>query len=116
MNSDRKLANPAIVPAWDGPWTRSAPTSVMGADSFCGKEEIVCFMGQMTTVEVSSSIVYSGWLILNLAKAEAWARVLRLEIVALDLGLKERKAGHRKVPAIPTTSSQRPCRPKTTAD
>jgi hypothetical protein len=52
-NSDRKLANPAIVPGWDGPWTRARHTHLCDGsyDSFCGKEEItiVCFM-QMTTV------------------------------------------------------------------
>jgi hypothetical protein len=33
-NSDRKLANPAIVPGWDGPWTRARHLCDGSYDSF----------------------------------------------------------------------------------
>jgi hypothetical protein len=58
------IANWRILPLFlvgMDPGTRSAPHLCDGSyDSFCGERRIVCFMGQMTTVEVSSSIVTAG--------------------------------------------------------
>jgi hypothetical protein len=68
MNNERTvIANWRILPLfldWDGPWTRARRhTSVMGATIHSvAKKKIVnaYFRGQMTTVEVSSSIVTAG--------------------------------------------------------
>jgi hypothetical protein len=82
-NSDRKLANPAIVPGLG--WfldTHSAPHLCDGSyDSFCGKEERNdCLLyGANDNRGGIFFDSYSGWLIVNLAKLKHGLLVLRME-------------------------------------
>jgi hypothetical protein len=82
-NSDRKLANPAIVPGLG--WfldTHSAPHLCDGSyDSFCGKEkDSDCLLYGANDHRGGIFFdSYSGWLIVNLAKLKHGLLVLRLE-------------------------------------
>jgi hypothetical protein len=83
QNSDRKLANPAIVPGLG--WTlntHSAPHLCDGSyDSFCGKENSSdCLLYGANDHRGGIFFdSYSGWLIVNLANLKHGIVVLRLE-------------------------------------